>query len=218
LAVIFAGLSVLPMTALRWIMTLASLTALMTAVWITWRTLGHRRSPALLGATLLVTAVALWTEPVQKTLWFGQINLILMAMVVADLGQGDGRRWKGAGIGIATGIKFTPGIFIAYLILTRRFRAAAVAIAVFLLTIAVGFVALPHESGRFWGTGCSWRRAGCARSTGWGTSRCRTCSSGFSAVRTPPGRTGSASRRWSEPSGYGSPPGRAAAAASRPPS
>ncbi|WP_433187181.1 glycosyltransferase 87 family protein [Actinoallomurus sp. CA-150999] len=150
-AVIFAGLSVLPMAALRWIMTLASLSALVTAVWIMFRTLGRRRSPALLGATLLVTAAALWTEPVQKTLWFGQINLILMALVVADLGQGDGRRWKGVGIGIATGIKFTPGIFIAYLLVTRRFRAAAVAIAVFLLTIAIGFVALPHESGRFWG-------------------------------------------------------------------
>ncbi|GAA4629680.1 hypothetical protein GCM10023196_052000 [Actinoallomurus vinaceus] len=150
-AVIFAGLSVFPMAALRWIMTLASLSALVTAVWITWRTLGHRRSPALLGATLLVTAAALWTEPVQKTLWFGQINLILMTLIIADLRQGDGRRWKGAGIGIAAGIKFTPGIFIAYLLLTRRFRAAAVAIAVFALTIAVGFVALPHESRRFWG-------------------------------------------------------------------
>ncbi|MEV5704755.1 glycosyltransferase 87 family protein [Actinoallomurus sp. NPDC052274] len=150
-AVIFAGLSVFPMAVLRWVMTLVSLAALVTAVWTTWRLAGRRRSPALFGATLLVTAAALWTEPVQKTLWFGQINLILMALVLTDLRQGDGRRWKGAGIGIATGIKFTPGIFIAYLLLTRRFRAAAVAIAVFLSTIVVGFVALPHESRQYWG-------------------------------------------------------------------
>ncbi|MCO5969908.1 glycosyltransferase family 87 protein [Actinoallomurus soli] len=90
---------------------------------------------------------------VQKTLWFGQINLILMALVLTDLRQGDGRRWEGVGIGIATGIKLTPGIFIAYLLFTRGFRAAAVAIAAFLSTIVVGFVALPHESRQYWGDG-----------------------------------------------------------------
>lgn len=150
-AVIFAGLSVLPMAALRWLMTVAGAVSLVTSVGLAWRMLGHRRGPALLGATLLVAAAALWTEPVQKTLWFGQINLILMALVMADLRQDDRSRWKGIGIGIATAIKFTPGIFIAYLVLTRRFRAAAVSVAVVLLTIAVGFAALPHESGEFWG-------------------------------------------------------------------
>ncbi|MEV5752215.1 glycosyltransferase 87 family protein [Actinoallomurus sp. NPDC052308] len=150
-AVIFAGLSVLPMAALRWLMTLAGLVSLVASVWFAWRTLGHRRGPVALGAVLLVAAAALWTEPVQKTLWFGQVNLILMALVLADLRQGDGRRWKGVGIGLATGVKFTPGIFIAYLVLTRRYRAAAVATATCLLTVAVGFAVLPHESWEFWG-------------------------------------------------------------------
>jgi alpha-1,2-mannosyltransferase len=150
-AAIFAVLSVFPMAALRWLMTLTGLASLVTSVWLAWRMLGHRRGPALLGATLLVAAAALWTEPVQKTLWFGQINLILMALVMADLRQDDRSRWKGIGIGIATGIKFTPGIFILYLVLTRRFRAAAVSVGVVLLTVALGFAALPHESSEFWG-------------------------------------------------------------------
>ena len=45
-------------------------------------------------------------EPVQQTLAFGQINAFLMLLIVADLWQRDDRRFKGAGIGIATAIKF----------------------------------------------------------------------------------------------------------------
>jgi alpha-1,2-mannosyltransferase len=150
-AAIFACLSVFSMATLRWMMTVASLFSLVATVWLAWGALDYRRTSVRLGATFVVCAAALWTEPVQKTLWFGQINLILMLLVMADLRQDDGRWWKGVGVGIATGIKFTPAIFIAYLVVTRRFRAAAVSTATLLLTVAIGFLALPHESSEFWG-------------------------------------------------------------------
>ena len=48
--------------------------------------LGYRDRPAVrLGATLGVSALALATEPVQQTLALGQVNLLLMLLVVADL-------------------------------------------------------------------------------------------------------------------------------------
>ncbi len=149
-AAVFEVLSVFSMPALRWMSALSGLAALVLSVGIAWRMLGHRRTPAPAGATLAVSAAALWTEPVQKTLWFGQINLILMLVVLADLSQCDRRPWKGAGIGVASGIKLTPAVFIAYLLVTRRFRAAAVAVGAFLLTVAAGFAALPHESRQYW--------------------------------------------------------------------
>src|SRR5207244_8037628 len=83
-------------------------------------------------------------------LGFGQVNLLLMLLVLVDLAQPDGRRWKGAGVGLAAAIKLTPAIFIGYLVLTRRLRAAVVACATFAAAVALGFLALPAPSRRFW--------------------------------------------------------------------
>ena len=85
--------------------------------------------------------MALATEPVQQTLALGQVNLLLMLLVVADLltagaltpggSKGRTRWWHGLGIGIAAGVKLTPLIFIPYLLLIRRYRQAATATGVF---------------------------------------------------------------------------------------
>lgn len=102
------------------------------------------------GMVLLVTALALMTEPVQRTFYLGQVELVLMALVIWDVCQPDGRWWKGAGVGIAAGVKLVPLIFIPYLLLTRRFRAAVVATATFAATVGLGFIVLPKDSSRWW--------------------------------------------------------------------
>ena len=97
-----------------------------------------------------------WTEPVLRTIYLGQANLVLMALIIWDLCQpgrrpsGTSRWWKGAGVGIAAGIKLVPLIFIPYLLLTRKFRAAAVACAAFAATVAAGFAVAPADSDRWW--------------------------------------------------------------------
>ena len=73
-----------------------------------------------------------------------------MGLIVWDMCQPDRRRWKGAAIGIAAAIKLVPLLFIVYLVLTRRFRAALVASATFLATIVIGFIALPRPSVAWW--------------------------------------------------------------------
>src|SRR4029077_16980575 len=84
------------------------------------------------------------------TLFLGQVELVLMVMIVWDMCQPDRRRLKGAAVGLAAAIKLVPLIFIVYLVLTRKFRAAAVAAGVFVLTIVAGFAALPHASVQGW--------------------------------------------------------------------
>jgi glycosyl transferase family 87 len=157
-AVIFAVASVLPWIVLRWAMTLASLAALGLSLWLTFGALGYRdRTAVRLAATLGVSALALATEPVQQTLALGQVNLLLMLLIVADLltagaspADGRARWWHGIGIGIAAGIKLTPLIFIPYLVLVRRYRQAATATVTFVATVALGYAILPRDSGRYW--------------------------------------------------------------------
>lgn len=130
-----------------------NLLAVVLAAAVTVRALGRERGLTAkrgLGIVLLVTAIALMTEPVQRTFYLGQVELVLMALVIWDVCQPDGRWWKGAGVGIAAGVKLVPLIFIPYLLLTRRFRAAAVATATFAVTVGIGFIVLPADSSRWW--------------------------------------------------------------------
>ena len=85
------------------------------------------------------------------TLFFGQINLVLLALVVGDLALPDRIRGKGIGIGLTAGIKLTPLIFIPYLLFTRRVKAAAVSALTFAVTVGLGFALLPHASAVYWG-------------------------------------------------------------------
>jgi alpha-1,2-mannosyltransferase len=97
--------------------------------------------------------VVLWTEPVLRTIYLGQVNLVLMALILWDLCQPDtenSRWWKGFGTGIAAGIKLVPLIFIPYLLLARKFRQAAMALAGFVFSVLLGFVILPGDSSKWW--------------------------------------------------------------------
>ena len=152
-AIIFAGGSLLSWLALRWVMTILSLAALLLSVWLTFGALGYPSRRVRAGATLLAAAAALGTEPILQTLDLGQINLLLMLLVVMDLTRPRPRWWNGIGIGVAAGIKLVPLIFIPFLLLTGRFRQAAVAVGTFAATIGIGYAVLPGASAQYWWDG-----------------------------------------------------------------
>jgi alpha-1,2-mannosyltransferase len=136
-----------------WQVGLAVLTIGLLPV-VAYLSLGLAGRPAGLAraaAAFAIAAVGLWLEPVAMTLFFGQINLVLLALVVGDLALPDRIKGKGIGIGLAAGIKLTPLIFIPYLLFTRRVRAAAVSALTFAVTVGLGFALLPHASAVFWG-------------------------------------------------------------------
>jgi alpha-1,2-mannosyltransferase len=155
-AVTFAAISFLPW-AVTWVSSVVvNIAALVAALWFTFGGLGYRDRRVKLGVTLLAAAATFWLQPVVRTIYLGQINLVLMAAIMWDLCQPDltasGRRrwWKGALTGVAAGIKLVPLIFVPYLLITRRFREAAATVAGFLVTVAVGFAVLPHDSSQWW--------------------------------------------------------------------
>ncbi|MEU1575441.1 glycosyltransferase 87 family protein [Streptomyces collinus] len=108
------------------------------------------------GWALTACLLALF-EPLRDTFSFGQVNLLLLALVLADatlLATGRGRL-AGVGIGLAAAIKLTPALFIALLLVAGRRRAAAVATAV-----AAGATALAAgvdpDASRFYWTEALW--------------------------------------------------------------
>jgi len=148
-ALFFTVLAALPWHLVVGLWTLAGLAALAATIWVTLGALGYRDTRVRAGGTLLLTAVLFWTAPVLHVVYLGQIELLLMALVMWDLCQSDQRWWQGIGIGLAAGIKLVPLIFIPYLLLTRRIRQATVAAATFAGTVVAGF-ALPADSRTWW--------------------------------------------------------------------
>jgi alpha-1,2-mannosyltransferase len=139
----------------------ASLCCLFLIVWIGLGMLGVAKGRGRVGLAACVTAAAMWLEPTMNNFQFGQINMVLLLLVIGDTATSDRRWYKGLGVGLATGVKLVPGLFIVYFLATRRWRAAAVATGAFAVSIAVGFVAAPHDSIEYWSSiGASADRVG----------------------------------------------------------
>ncbi|MFD2421837.1 glycosyltransferase 87 family protein [Amycolatopsis pigmentata] len=148
-ALMFVPFAVIGTDAAIFGWTLVSVAALEVTIWLVLRTLGAE-SPRRNVLTLGSSSLALMVYPVTNNLLVGQVDLLLMALVVADL-QGPARsRWRGVSIGVAAGIKITPAIFALYLLLTGRPKAALRAFVGFLATVALGFLVLPGDSRAYW--------------------------------------------------------------------
>ena len=147
-ALLFAAGAGAPVGVLQAVLTVGSLASLVVLCGLSLGAAGVRRRPE---TVLAVSALALLTWPVAYTLHLGEVNLILAALIGADLlRRRDGAWWQGIGTGLAAGIKLTPLIFVAYLALTGRLRAAATATATFAVTVVAGFLWLPARSRLFW--------------------------------------------------------------------
>ncbi|MGF0173797.1 glycosyltransferase 87 family protein [Streptomyces sp. Marseille-Q5077] len=108
------------------------------------------------GCALVACGLALF-EPLRDTFSFGQVNILLLALVLLDcrlLATGR-ERWAGVGIGLAAAIKLTPAAFIGLLLVARRWRAAAVATAVAAAATALAAWVAPDAS-RFYWTHAMW--------------------------------------------------------------
>jgi alpha-1,2-mannosyltransferase len=146
-ALLFAPVSLVPFGGWQVLLFATGLVCLVLAV----RGALHLAGCVVPSVLLATCAAALWLEPVVMTFFFGQLNLVLLAVVLVDLSRSDSTRWKGIGIGIAAGIKLTPLVFVPYLWFSGRRRAAVVTTSVFAGTIAVGFGTFPTDSITYWG-------------------------------------------------------------------
>ena len=151
----FAAICAVPLALLdqhtvQFVCLLGMVAALTYAVVRMLRSTGVPAGAGLFSVATLLVGVIAWLEPIRLTAELGQINLVLLVLVVADLLATKLSRWSGVGIGLAAGIKLTPALFIVYLLVTRRVRAALVATATFAATVGLGFAVAPTDSATFW--------------------------------------------------------------------
>ena len=116
-----------PMTAAGTVLTLASIALAAVVLRLVLRRLAGPFGASLwaVGWPLLAT---LLLEPVRSTLAYGQINVVLMALVALDCLTAVAPRWpRGALTGLAAAVKLTPAAFVLFFLLRRDYRAAATA-------------------------------------------------------------------------------------------
>ncbi|WP_091249037.1 glycosyltransferase 87 family protein [Micromonospora matsumotoense] len=188
----FAALAMLPMAMLPiemagWINAAGSIAALAVILAALLRPIVDRLGWPLWYTVAIATPMATALEPVRETLGYGQVNLLLFALIMADLvglrwrsrrgthgHDTDGPflrllysgSWAGMGIGLATAVKLTPALFIAYLLLTRQWRVAATAVGTTIGVTLASFALVGTESRAYFG-GVLWQteRVGAADMT-----------------------------------------------------
>jgi alpha-1,2-mannosyltransferase len=152
----FAALVLTPLAAMSWpvaVLLGVAVNAVAVAVLLRWwlvPVLRRNGWPVWTPCAFAFLAVLVF-EPARDTFSFGQVNLVLLVLVSADLrALRSGSRWAGVGVGVATAIKLTPAVFIGYLIVARRYRAAAVAAGTTAAACVAAALAAPDASREFW--------------------------------------------------------------------
>ncbi len=109
---------------------------------------GWRLSVAALACVLIV-------EPVRETIGYGQLGIVIVALVV--LGEIDGPRYfrervlpSGWLTGLATAVKLTPAVIAVADFFSGRRKAAWTAFGAFVVASIIGVIALPQASLQYW--------------------------------------------------------------------
>ncbi len=152
-AMLFAILSVLPLAASIGVFTTATLAVLFLCL----RAVLVRVAPVRLLVrfpvpvlALVVTLGAAWLEPVRETISFGQVNVLLLGLIVADCLVAKPWWPRGLLIGLAAAIKLTPAAFVLYFVAKKEWRAALTTVGGFVGFGLIGFALAPSDSVSYW--------------------------------------------------------------------
>jgi alpha-1,2-mannosyltransferase len=148
-AVVLVPLALLPMTAAGTVLTAGSVALAAVVLGVFLRRLAGPAAGSLWAAGWLLPA-ALLLEPVRSTLAYGQIDIVLMAIVTLDCLTAQPHWPRGALTGLAAAVKLTPAAFVLFFLLRRDYRAAATAAGSFAAATAAGFALAGPDSARYW--------------------------------------------------------------------
>jgi alpha-1,2-mannosyltransferase len=101
-------------------------------------------------AAAIVAPAVVYLEPIRSNFEFGQINVVLMTLVIADCVPRKTPWPRGLLLGLAIALKLTPAVFLLYFLLRRDTRALLASVASAILATALGFVVAAHDSWEYW--------------------------------------------------------------------
>jgi len=125
---------------------------LAVVIWFAFAPLLRRvPAPGLRAAVFAALFAACAQEfPLRDEMRFGQVDAVLLAMAVADCAARTTRWPRGILVGLATAIKLVPGVFIVYLWLSGRRRAALTALITAAVCTLGAWLLLPRDSVTYW--------------------------------------------------------------------
>jgi len=149
-AIALSPLSMVPMAVASAALTAASAGLLALVLRACLRSLDQTGAQLGGWAVWWLLPPALLLEPVRNTLTYGQVNIVLMALVAVDCLAPSARWPRGSLVGLAAAIKLTPAAFVLFFLLRRDWRAAGMAAVSFLAATGVGFLLAWHDSVQYW--------------------------------------------------------------------
>ncbi len=151
-ALVLAPFALLPWDIAAFAFFVTSVAALALTLYVVarrvWPGQGQRRTA--LYATACAAPLAMLLEPTHATLDFGQVNLLLMALVAVDCLALKPRWPRGMLLGIAAAVKLTPAAFVLYFLIRKDYKAALTAAVTGAAATALSFLVLPGPSMTYW--------------------------------------------------------------------
>jgi alpha-1,2-mannosyltransferase len=159
-AVAFAPFALLSLPAAGAAITVTTFVLLIVSVVIVltrldiWPTSSITTEPAWLRrcwlAAALVAPSVVYLEPIRANFDFGQINVVLMTLVIADCVPHRTPWPRGILLGIAIALKLTPAVFLLYFLLRRDTRALIVTASATVVATLAGFAFAWRDSWEYW--------------------------------------------------------------------
>ena len=142
-------------TATTWVLLMVSIWIVLTRLEVAqgWR--GGGEAPWLRRCWLAAGIVAvsvIWFEPIRANISFGQINVVLMTLVIADCVPRRTPWPRGLLLGVAIALKLTPAVFLLFFLLRRDYRAVLTALVTFVTATLLGFLLAWQDSRQYWTT------------------------------------------------------------------
>ncbi|KUI40153.1 glycosyltransferase 87 family protein [Mycobacterium sp. GA-2829] len=150
-ATVFSPFALMSLPAASVVITAITLLLLVVAVLIVLTRLdvwtpGRR---VWLAAAIVAIAV-IHFEPIEANFSFGQINVVLMTLVIADCVPRRTPWPRGVLLGVAIALKLTPAVFLLYFLLRRDTRALLVTAASAVTLTVLGFALSWRDSWEYW--------------------------------------------------------------------
>ena len=159
-AVVFSPFAWLPLKAASIAITLTTLLLLIASTVIVltrldvWPQTSITAEPAWVRrcwlAVAIVAPAVVYLEPIRSNFDFGQINVVLMTLVIADCMPRKTPWPRGMLLGLAIALKLTPAVFLLYFLLRRNTRALLVTAASAVTATLAGFALAWRDSLEYW--------------------------------------------------------------------